>query len=56
MSEEQKCKCATFHHDNHLKTSCEKPATEPDGYCKECHNKATDEFSKAKIPQYEPPH
>ena len=41
------CRCKDVNHSNHEGKHCDKPATENDGYCKECHNKAADEFFDA---------
>ena len=41
------CRCESQNHSNHKDKNCEEPATEDDGYCKECHDKAADEFFDA---------
>lgn len=40
----EQCRCQTAEH-GHPDNQCEKPATETDGYCKECHEKAAKEWS-----------
>jgi hypothetical protein len=44
------CRCTSLKHPEHLGQVCEKIATEPDGYCKACHDHAVREGAKT------PPH
>jgi hypothetical protein len=47
------CRCETKSHDHHLGRKCENKATEPDGYCRPCHEEAGKEFQKSN--QHQPP-
>ncbi len=49
------CRCETQTHDNHKDKHCEAPATESDGLCKECSDKAGEEFFQAVPPITELP-
>lgn len=40
-----KCRCENGHHSPHAGEVCDKPATEPDGYCLSCHDAAVEEMS-----------
>ena len=44
FSETLRCRCRNVNHRNHKGTHCEEPAAESDGYCKECHAEAANEF------------
>lgn len=46
------CQCKNPRHPNHLGGHCTALATEPDNYCRHCHDKATDEAIAAiNVPQ-----
>ena len=51
----QICRCESLNHNNHKDKNCEEPATESDGLCKKCHDKAAEEFSKTVQPTNLPP-
>ena len=48
------CRCKTIQH-KHGDNQCDNPATEIDGYCKECYDRAAEEFNEIKVPNYIPP-
>jgi hypothetical protein len=41
------CRCTKLKHPEHPGQVCEKMATEPDGYCKACHEHAVRELAEA---------
>jgi len=43
-----KCRCDSKHHANHKGQHCEAAATEPDGYCKTCHDLAGEEWKESR--------
>jgi hypothetical protein len=40
---ELNCRCNSLQHANHLRRPCSSIASEPDGYCRTCHDTAADE-------------
>ena len=46
MPEDAKCQCQSISH-GHKPGDCEQPATEKDGYCKTCHDRALKEALEA---------
>ncbi len=58
MAEMKQCRCESTTHDHHPGNRCDKPATEEDGYCKDCHDLAAVEFDLAKsdLPDLPPGH
>jgi len=53
MTDIDKCQCKTIQH-NHTGGQCNNSATESDKRCKECHDKAQEEFTKVEVPTYIP--
>jgi len=50
------CRCESRNHDNHKDKNCEEPATESDGFCKECNLiKAAEELSQTEQPTNQRP-
>jgi len=49
------CRCENRNHDNHKDKNCEAPATESDGFCKECSDKAGEELSQTVQETNQPP-
>ena len=40
------CRCTSLKHPEHLDRVCENLATEPDGYCRACHDRANQEWAQ----------
>jgi hypothetical protein len=40
------CRCTSLKHPEHLDRVCENLATESDGYCKVCHDRAGQEWAQ----------
>lgn len=40
------CRCQSFNHEHHRGQVCSAEATEPDGYCKACHDLAANEWAQ----------
>ena len=53
MTDIDKCQCKTIQH-NHTGGQCNNSATEADNLCKDCHDKAQEEFAKVEVPTYIP--
>jgi hypothetical protein len=52
------CRCTSPNHEQHKDAVCSEPATEPDGYCRECHDLAAKEWeqSQPNLPDLPPSH